>query len=114
MQGILISADIESLNCLGMLDIPVQKNRIHSLHVLFTLYSEFKNSQVSFCMYLPRLKPLDQYNGAWASMGFQAIYLFSVFLYFLKLQNTVCLSYTVYLFIYLSIKLRAFTPFHER
>ncbi|CAB3998872.1 intraflagellar transport 46 homolog [Paramuricea clavata] len=29
----------------GMLDIPVQKNRIHSLHVLFTLYSEFKNSQ---------------------------------------------------------------------
>ncbi|XP_046853712.1 intraflagellar transport protein 46 homolog [Xenia sp. Carnegie-2017] len=29
----------------GLLDIPVQKNRIHSLHVLFTLYSEFKNSQ---------------------------------------------------------------------
>lgn len=32
----------------GILDIPVYKNRIHSLHVLFTLYSEFKNSQVSF------------------------------------------------------------------
>lgn len=29
----------------AILDIPVQKNRIHSLHVLFTLYSEFKNSQ---------------------------------------------------------------------
>ncbi|XP_043105788.1 intraflagellar transport protein 46 homolog [Puntigrus tetrazona] len=29
----------------GVLDIPVYKNRIHSLHVLFTLYSEFKNSQ---------------------------------------------------------------------
>uniref|UniRef100_A0A8C5W8E3 Intraflagellar transport protein 46 homolog n=1 Tax=Leptobrachium leishanense TaxID=445787 RepID=A0A8C5W8E3_9ANUR len=30
----------------GILDIPVYKNRIHSLHVLFSLYSEFKNSQV--------------------------------------------------------------------
>ncbi|XP_051542265.1 intraflagellar transport protein 46 homolog [Myxocyprinus asiaticus] len=29
----------------GILDIPVYKNRIQSLHVLFTLYSEFKNSQ---------------------------------------------------------------------
>ncbi|TRY90572.1 hypothetical protein DNTS_018354 [Danionella cerebrum] len=29
----------------GILDIPVYKNRIHSLHVLFTLYSEFRNSQ---------------------------------------------------------------------
>ncbi|KXJ20370.1 intraflagellar transport protein 46 homolog [Exaiptasia diaphana] len=29
----------------GILDIPVHKNRIHSLHVLFTLFSEFKNSQ---------------------------------------------------------------------
>uniref|UniRef100_A0A672LLC3 Intraflagellar transport protein 46 homolog n=1 Tax=Sinocyclocheilus grahami TaxID=75366 RepID=A0A672LLC3_SINGR len=29
----------------GILDIPVYKNRIYSLHVLFTLYSEFKNSQ---------------------------------------------------------------------
>ncbi|KAG7483586.1 hypothetical protein MATL_G00039960 [Megalops atlanticus] len=29
----------------GILDIPVYKSRIHSLHVLFTLYSEFKNSQ---------------------------------------------------------------------
>ena len=29
-----------------MLDIPVYKNKIHSLHVLFTLYMEFKNSQV--------------------------------------------------------------------
>lgn len=29
----------------SILDIPVHTNRIHSLHVLFTLYSEFKNSQ---------------------------------------------------------------------
>ncbi|XP_062869799.1 intraflagellar transport protein 46 homolog isoform X1 [Trichomycterus rosablanca] len=29
----------------GILDIPVYKSRIQSLHVLFTLYSEFKNSQ---------------------------------------------------------------------
>ncbi|XP_066507464.1 intraflagellar transport protein 46 homolog isoform X1 [Hoplias malabaricus] len=29
----------------GILDIPVYKNRIQSLHVLFTLYSEFRNSQ---------------------------------------------------------------------
>jgi len=29
----------------SMLDIPVYTNRIQSLHVLFTLYSEFKNSQ---------------------------------------------------------------------
>lgn len=31
----------------GILDIPVHSNRIHALHVLFTLFSEFKNSQVS-------------------------------------------------------------------
>ncbi|XP_068686011.1 intraflagellar transport protein 46 homolog [Montipora foliosa] len=29
----------------GILDIPVHNNRIHALHVLFTLFSEFKNSQ---------------------------------------------------------------------
>ncbi|KAL0994664.1 hypothetical protein UPYG_G00125500 [Umbra pygmaea] len=29
----------------GILDIPIYKSRIHSLHVMFTLYSEFKNSQ---------------------------------------------------------------------
>lgn len=29
----------------GILDIPVYKNRIQSLYVLFSLYSEFKNSQ---------------------------------------------------------------------
>ncbi|KAJ7392870.1 Intraflagellar transport protein 46 [Desmophyllum pertusum] len=29
----------------GILDIPVHNNRIHGLHVLFTLFSEFKNSQ---------------------------------------------------------------------
>lgn len=29
----------------NLLDIPVYKNKVHSLHVLFTLYMEFKNSQ---------------------------------------------------------------------
>ncbi|XP_066024855.1 intraflagellar transport protein 46 homolog [Pocillopora verrucosa] len=29
----------------GILDIPVHNNRIHAMHVLFTLFSEFKNSQ---------------------------------------------------------------------
>lgn len=29
----------------SILDIPVYKNRVQSLHVLFTLYGEFKNSQ---------------------------------------------------------------------
>lgn len=29
----------------NILDIPTQTNRIHSLHLLFTLYYEFKNSQ---------------------------------------------------------------------
>ena len=29
----------------AILDIPVHKNRVQSLHVLFTLFSEFKNSQ---------------------------------------------------------------------
>lgn len=29
----------------GILDIPVHNNRIHALHILFTLFSEFKNSQ---------------------------------------------------------------------
>lgn len=31
----------------GLLDIPVYKSRVHSLHVLFSLYTEFKNSQVA-------------------------------------------------------------------
>jgi len=31
----------------ALLDIPVYKSRVQSLHVLFTLYAEFKNSQVS-------------------------------------------------------------------
>ena len=30
----------------AVLDIPIYKSKIQSLHVLFTLYSEFKNSQV--------------------------------------------------------------------
>jgi intraflagellar transport protein 46 len=29
----------------GLLDIPIHKSRIQSLHLLFTLFSEFKNSQ---------------------------------------------------------------------
>ncbi|VDN27033.1 unnamed protein product [Dibothriocephalus latus] len=35
----------------AILDIPVYNNRIHSLHLLFSLYMEFKNSQVSFFTY---------------------------------------------------------------
>uniref|UniRef100_A0A8R1TQ11 Intraflagellar transport protein 46 homolog n=1 Tax=Onchocerca volvulus TaxID=6282 RepID=A0A8R1TQ11_ONCVO len=31
--------------CLALFDIPVQKSRIQSLHVLFTLFAEFRNSQ---------------------------------------------------------------------
>ncbi|CAJ0583394.1 unnamed protein product, partial [Mesorhabditis spiculigera] len=31
--------------CLNLVDIPVHKSRIQSLHLLFSLYSEFKNSQ---------------------------------------------------------------------
>ncbi|KAH7720720.1 intraflagellar transport protein 46 [Aphelenchoides avenae] len=31
--------------CLSIADIPVQNNRIHALHLLFSLYAEFKNSQ---------------------------------------------------------------------
>uniref|UniRef100_A0A0N4UCJ5 Intraflagellar transport protein 46 homolog n=1 Tax=Dracunculus medinensis TaxID=318479 RepID=A0A0N4UCJ5_DRAME len=31
--------------CLSLLDIPVYKSRIESLHVLFTLFAEFRNSQ---------------------------------------------------------------------
>ncbi|XP_076130657.1 intraflagellar transport protein 46 homolog isoform X1 [Alosa pseudoharengus] len=37
-------ADYIDIIC-GVLDIPVYKSRIQSLHVLFTLYSEFRNSQ---------------------------------------------------------------------
>jgi intraflagellar transport protein 46 len=36
----------------GLLDIPVRGNRIHSLHVLFSLFMEFKNSQ-HFNNYMP-------------------------------------------------------------
>ena len=31
----------------ALLDIPVYKSRVQSLHVLFSLYMEFKNSQVT-------------------------------------------------------------------
>jgi len=37
------------LRCVaGLLDIPAHKSRIQSLHLLFTLFSEFKNSQVCY------------------------------------------------------------------
>jgi hypothetical protein len=35
----------------ALLDIPVYKSRIQSIHVLFSLFSEFKNSQVGFSNY---------------------------------------------------------------
>lgn len=31
--------------CLGLLDIPISKSRIQSLHCFFSLYREFKSSQ---------------------------------------------------------------------
>lgn len=42
------SIDDSSNYCffLALLDIPVYNNRVQSLHVLFSLYMEFKNSQV--------------------------------------------------------------------
>ncbi|KAL5499630.1 hypothetical protein EMCRGX_G011082 [Ephydatia muelleri] len=49
-----IGLPLASLNCdlaqyadiiCALLDIPVHQNRVHSLHVLFSLYLEFKNSQ---------------------------------------------------------------------
>ncbi|XP_051540255.1 intraflagellar transport protein 46 homolog [Myxocyprinus asiaticus] len=39
-----IDCDYVDIIC-GILDIPVYKNQIHTLHILFILYSEFKNSQ---------------------------------------------------------------------
>jgi hypothetical protein len=30
---------------MALLDIPVYKSRVQSIHVLFTLFSEFKNSE---------------------------------------------------------------------
>ncbi len=32
----------------AILDIPIYQSKIQALHVLFTLFSEFKNSQVSY------------------------------------------------------------------
>ena len=32
----------------SLLDIPVYKSKVQSIHVLFTLFSEFKNSEVFF------------------------------------------------------------------
>lgn len=45
----------------AILDIPVYKSRVQPLHVLFSLYSEFKNSQVSVSKQapLPRLEVLQ-------------------------------------------------------
>ncbi|ELW63218.1 Intraflagellar transport protein 46 like protein [Tupaia chinensis] len=39
----------------AILDIPVYKSRIQSLHLLFSLYSEFKNSQISTVRKMPKL-----------------------------------------------------------
>lgn len=38
--------DQGSLFLTGLLDIPVHSSKIASLHLLFTLYNEFQNSQV--------------------------------------------------------------------
>ncbi|XP_078696162.1 intraflagellar transport protein 46 homolog isoform X1 [Branchiostoma floridae x Branchiostoma belcheri] len=64
----------------SILDIPVYKNRLQSLHVLFTLYSEFKNSQHFKVLAeqnnmenVPPQAPLDGQGGAdrWAPGGEQ-------------------------------------------
>lgn len=34
----------------AILDIPVQSNKIASLHLMFSLYNEFRSSQVYFCI----------------------------------------------------------------
>lgn len=45
--GVVRLLSCTSALLLAILDIPVYKSRIQPLHVLFSLYSEFKNSQVS-------------------------------------------------------------------
>ncbi|PIO53727.1 hypothetical protein TELCIR_16896, partial [Teladorsagia circumcincta] len=42
-----LDVDLEEYTdiCLGLLDIPVSKSRIQSLHCFFSLYREFKSSQ---------------------------------------------------------------------
>ena len=40
------SVTLRLLSPAALLDIPVYKSKVHSLHVLFSLYMEFKNSQV--------------------------------------------------------------------
>jgi len=43
---------------LGLLDIPIHKSRVQSLHLLFSLFSEFKNSQVLYSLQsVYQLKP---------------------------------------------------------
>lgn len=45
--GVVRLLSCTSALLLAILDIPVYKSRIQPLHLLFSLYSEFKNSQVS-------------------------------------------------------------------
>lgn len=45
--GVVCLLSCTSALLLAILDIPVYKSRIQPLHLLFSLYSEFKNSQVS-------------------------------------------------------------------
>lgn len=45
------------LSVLGLLDIPVYKSRIESLHLVFSLYMEFKNSQV--CYHIRKYKWIE-------------------------------------------------------
>lgn len=40
----------------ALLDIPVYKSRIQSIHVLFSLFSEFKNSEVFIGIFYLDLK----------------------------------------------------------
>lgn len=47
LSNLLLSLSVNSLDSIALLDIPVYSSRIHSLHNLFSLYMEFKNSQVA-------------------------------------------------------------------
>ncbi|VDD79523.1 unnamed protein product, partial [Mesocestoides corti] len=42
----VLNCSLKLLRVLAILDVPVYKNRIETLHLIFSLYLEFKNSQV--------------------------------------------------------------------
>ena len=63
----------------AILDIPIYQSKVQALHVLFTLFSEFKNSQVSYmvviqnCMIVFMLKTNQGINSSVRSTVVQII-----------------------------------------